>query len=138
MEQYSSRRRFLGTVAASTVSAALLQQLSWAEDSGKTNFTDKPNLVFIFADQWRAESTGYAGNKDVKTPNLDRLASQSINFSNAVSGCPVCSPYRASLLTGQYWLTHGIFYNDKPLNPNAETIGKVYHRVGYKTGYIGK
>jgi arylsulfatase A-like enzyme len=98
----------------------------------------KPNLVFIFADQWRAQSTGYAGNKDVRTPKLDQLAKESINFSNAVSGCPVCSPYRASLLTGQYWLTHGIFYNDKPLNPEAVTIGKVYRRAGYKTGYIGK
>ena len=98
----------------------------------------RPNLVFIFADQWRAEATGYAGNEDVKTPNLDRLAKESVNFSNAVSGCPVCSPYRASLLTGQYWLTHGIFYNDKPLNPDAATVGKAFAGAGYQTGYIGK
>jgi arylsulfatase A-like enzyme len=97
-----------------------------------------PNVVFILADQWRAQSTGYAGNPDVKTPNLDKLAARSINFTNAVSGCPVCSPYRASLLTGQYWLTHGIFYNDKPLDPDATTIAKVYAKAGYETGYIGK
>ncbi|MHC4205465.1 MAG: sulfatase-like hydrolase/transferase, partial [Planctomycetota bacterium] len=138
MERRNSRRQFLRTTVAGMASAVVVRQLSWAEGLAENHSAGKPNLVFIFADQWRARSTGYAGNKDVKTPNLDRLASQGINFSNAVSGCPVCSPYRASLLTGQYWLTHGIFYNDKPLNPDAETIGKVYRRAGYETGYIGK
>ncbi len=113
---------------------ALSQPLSPAEPS----LSDKPNLIFVFADQWRTQATGYMGNKDVRTPNLDKLAKESINFTNAVSGCPVCSPYRASLLTGQYWLTHGIFYNDKPLNPDATTIGKVYCQAGYETAYIGK
>ena len=138
MEERSSRRQFLRTAAVGTASAALTRQLSWAEGSAENHPVGRPNLVFIFADQWRAQATGYAGNKDVRTPNLDRLAKQSVNFSNAVSGCSVCSPYRASLLTGQYWLTHGIFYNDKPLNPDAVTIGKVYRRAGYETGYIGK
>ena len=138
MEERSSRRQFLRTAVVGTASVAMTRQLSWAERSTVDHPADRPNLVFIFADQWRAQATGYAGNKDVKTPNLDRLAKQSVNFSNAVSGCPVCSPYRASLLTGQYWLTHGIFYNDKPLNPDAVTIGKVYRRAGYQTGYIGK
>ena len=138
MEERSSRRQFLRTAAIGTASAALTQQLSWGEGSAENPPAGRPNLVFVFADQWRAQAAGYAGNKDVNTPNLDRLAKESVNFSNAVSGCPVCSPYRASLLTGQYWLTHGIFYNDKPLNPEAVTIGKVYRRAGYETAYIGK
>jgi arylsulfatase A-like enzyme len=98
----------------------------------------KPNLVLVFADQWRADATGYAGNKDVRTPNLDRLAAESINFENAVSCCPVCSPYRASLLTGQYPLTHGVFLNDVLLKGEADSIAEAYQRAGYKTGYIGK
>jgi arylsulfatase A-like enzyme len=98
----------------------------------------KPNLVFVFADQWRAEATGYAGNVDVRTPNLDRLAAESVNFENAVSGCPVCSPYRASLLTGQYPLTHGVFLNDVLLRDEAVSIAEVYKTAGYATGYIGK
>ena len=81
---------------------------------------------------------GYMGNKDVRTPNLDKLASEGIVFRTAVSGSPVCSPYRASLLTGQYPLTHGIFYNDKPLNTSAPTIAEVFKASGYATGYIGK
>jgi len=91
MEEQSSRRRFLRTAAVGAASAALTRQLSWAEGSAVKHPAGKPNLVFIFADQWRAQATGYAGNKDVKTPHLDRLAKQSVNFSNAVSGCPVCT-----------------------------------------------
>lgn len=98
----------------------------------------RPNLVFILADQWRAQSTGYAGNTDIQTSNLDGLSGESVKFTTAVSGCPVCSPYRASLLTGQYWLTHGIFYNDKPLSSEATSIAQAYNQAGYDTGYIGK
>jgi arylsulfatase A-like enzyme len=136
MDKCSSRRQFLRAAAFGGASVALGRRLSRA--SAQKRAGDKPNLVFIFADQWRAEATGYAGNKDVRTPNLDRLAKESVNFCNAVSGCPVCSPYRASLLTGQYWLTHGIFYNDKPLNPDAASVGKAFAGAGYHTGYIGK
>ena len=84
-----------------------------------------PNVVFILPDQWRAEACGYAGNPDVKTPQIDRLAQASIRFVNAVSGVPVCCPARASLLTGQRVLTHGVFMNDAPLSPEAVTLGKV-------------
>jgi len=98
----------------------------------------RPNLLYVFADQWRAQALGYAGNPDVQTPNIDRLEKQSINFENAVSTCSVCSPYRASLLTGQYPLTHGMFLNDLHLNDQAVTIAEVYRDAGYKTAYIGK
>jgi arylsulfatase A-like enzyme len=80
----------------------------------------------------------YNGNSHVKTPSIDGFAKESVVFTNAVSGCPVSCPYRASLLTAQYPLTHGVFYNDKALNPDATTIAKVYKQAGYETGYIGK
>jgi arylsulfatase A-like enzyme len=98
----------------------------------------KPNVVFIFADEWRAQDLGYMGNADVKTPHIDKLANQSVNVRNAIAGASVCSPWRASLLTGQYPLTNGVFVNDVLLNPEAETIGKVFKAGGYETGYIGK
>jgi arylsulfatase A-like enzyme len=138
MKKHSSRRQFLRTAALGVASVTLSRQLSRAAHSVRENSKEKPNLVFVFADQWRAQATGYAGDPNAKTPNLDRFARESVNFSNAISGCPVCSPYRASLMTGQYWLTHGVFYNDKPLNPDAVTIGKAYSRAGYETAYIGK
>lgn len=98
----------------------------------------KPNVVFIFADQWRAQATGYAGDPNAYTPNLDKLAQQSVNFTTAVSGCPVCSPARASLLTGQYPLTHGVFLNDVYLKPEAPSIADVLKKENYNTAYIGK
>jgi arylsulfatase A-like enzyme len=98
----------------------------------------KPNVVFVIADQWRACSTGYAGDPNVKTPNLDRLEAQSVNFTHAVSACPVCTPFRASMQTGQRATTHGLFINDAHLDDNATTIAKALKAAGYDTGYIGK
>jgi arylsulfatase A-like enzyme len=98
----------------------------------------RPNVLFVIADQWRAEAFGFAGNPDVKTPNLDRLAHESVWFTNTVSTLPVCCPTRASLLTGQRALTHGVFMNDVPLSPQAKTLPKVLAAAGYDTGFIGK
>ena len=98
----------------------------------------KPNVVFVFGDQWRQQATAYAGDPNVRTPNLDILARQSINFTHAVSGCPVCSPYRASMLTGQRPLTHGVFVNDVYLQPRVTSIGQAFAAAGYHTAYIGK
>jgi arylsulfatase A-like enzyme len=98
----------------------------------------RPNVVFLLADQWRAQATGYAGDPNAVTGALDALAKESVNFTNAVSGCPVCCPYRASLLTGQYPLTHGVFMNDVPLVTAAVSIAEVYKSAGYDTAYIGK
>jgi arylsulfatase A-like enzyme len=102
-------------------------------------FADEPpNFVIVIADQWRPQAFGFTGDPNVKTPNFDRLAGQSAHFINAVSGMPVCSPTRASLLTGQRPLTHGVFLNDVPLNPDAATIAKVLKSAGYDTAAIGK
>lgn len=98
----------------------------------------KPNIVFILVDQWRAQATGYSGDKNVISPNVDRLSYSSINIVNAISGMPVCTPFRASLMTGQYPLTHGLFMNDIMLDTASTTLGKVYADHGYKTGFIGK
>ncbi|MHB1177455.1 MAG: sulfatase family protein [Daejeonella sp.] len=98
----------------------------------------RPNIVYIIVDQWRAQATGYSGDKNVITPNLDRLAAQSMNVKNAVSGMPVCTPYRASLMSGQYPLTTGVFMNDVMLDTARTTIAEVYRKNGYATGFIGK
>ncbi len=106
--------------------------------SAKKQQTRKPNVVFLFADQWRASSTGYAGDPNVKTPNLDQLAKESVNFETAVSVCPVCTPYRAALLTGRYPTTTGMFMNDIYLPDSELCMGEIYKNAGYETAYIGK
>jgi arylsulfatase A-like enzyme len=127
------RRDLLKVAGAGAVSLVLSGPKTYAGAPRK-----KPNLVYVFADQWRAEAAGYAGNREVRTPHLDRLAEESVNFANAVSCCPVCCPYRASLLTGQYPLTHGVFLNDVPLRSEAVSLAEIYQRAGYQTAYIGK
>lgn len=97
-----------------------------------------PNIVYLLADQWRAQATGYAGDPNVRTPNLDRLAKEGLYFRNAVSVCPVCTPYRAALMTGRYPTSTGMFLNDAAL-PGAELcMAEVFKAAGYATAYIGK
>src|SRR5437867_9939604 len=85
----------------------------------------KPNILFLLADQWRAQAFGYAGDPNVQTLHIDQLQRESVSCVNAVAGVPVCCPTRASLFTGQRALTHGVFMNDVPLSPQAVTLAKV-------------
>ncbi|MCP4310313.1 MAG: sulfatase [Bacteroidetes bacterium] len=112
--------------------------IAFALSSCQTKQLKQPNVIFVLADQWRASDLGYAGNRDVQTPLLDKLAEEGINLENTISTVPVCCPYRASLLTGQYALSHGVFYNDKPLKNEVNSMAEIYKAAGYKTAYIGK
>lgn len=125
-----TRRRFIKTAAAASIAAPLVNSRS-AE-------ARKPNILYVFSDQWRASDHGYAGNTDVITPHLDRLATQSVNFTHAVSGIPVCCPHRASLITGKYPLTHGLYLNDLSLSPEHRSVAHCLNDNGYSTGWIGK
>ena len=64
------------------------------EDSSKEDIK-KPNLLFIFPDQFRAQAMGFMKEDPVQTPNIDKLAEQGVVFANSVSNRPICSPYRA-------------------------------------------
>ena len=98
----------------------------------------QPNLVFVFADQLRYQSLGYAGDSKAQTPHIDRLARESLNFRNAVSLSPVCGAYRASLFTGKYTTGTGMAVNELRMNPAHRCLGHVLTENGYSTGYIGK
>jgi arylsulfatase A-like enzyme len=98
----------------------------------------KPNILFVIADQWRAQAFGFAGDPNVRTPNLDGFERGCVDFTQAISSLPVCSPTRASLLTGTRPQTHGVFLNDVPLDPNAVTLAKELKAAGYDTACIGK
>jgi arylsulfatase A-like enzyme len=98
----------------------------------------RPNVLFLLADEWRGQALGYAGDANARTPTLDALASESVDCATCISGLPLCCPARASLMTGQYPLTHGVFINDVPLEPKGVTLGEAFQNAGYRTGYIGK
>jgi len=100
--------------------------------------TKRPNVLLFLTDEWRAQATGYSGDLNARTPTLDTMASESVNCTTFISGLPLCCPARASLMTGQYPLTHGVFINDVPLEPKVTTLGETFKKAGYRTGYIGK
>jgi arylsulfatase A-like enzyme len=100
-----------------------------------------PNLVFVFADQHRAASVGCYGDKQVRTPHMDKLAGQGMRMTSAISNTPICCPYRASLMTGTNTphnrvLNNGLLSRFRP-DP-AKTFGTTFRKAGYKCGYVGK
>ncbi|MGE5647789.1 MAG: sulfatase [Acidobacteriota bacterium] len=100
--------------------------------------TGKRNLVFILADDHRYDVMGCAGHPFVKTPNLDRLASGGVLFRNAFATTSLCSPSRASILTGQYAHAHGVTDNVRPLPSGLATFPQVLQNNGYRTALVGK
>ena len=103
------------------------------------NESKRPNLIYIFADQLRYQSCGFAGDTKAITPNMDRLAAESISFVNTVAVSPICAPYRASLFTGKYTSSTGMVINEIRLNPDHHIgLGQVLTEGGYDTYYIGK
>lgn len=105
-----------------------------------------PNLVFIMADQYRGDALGCVGKEPVKTPCLDKLASEGILLTNAISSYPVSSPARAMLMTGMYPLHNKVVGNcnsqtapyDVELPQEARCWSDVLKEMNYQTGYIGK
>lgn len=98
----------------------------------------KPNLIYVFADQLRYSSLGYAGDANALTPNLDAWSRECTDLCQAVSGHPVCAPYRASLLTGKYTTSTGMVINEIRMNTHHHTFADVLNENGYETAYIGK
>jgi arylsulfatase A-like enzyme len=98
----------------------------------------KPNILFVFADQLRSMELGCYGGTQVRTPHMDRLAQEGALFTRAFSTYPVCSPFRAMLMTGNFPMTNGMVMNDHFLRNPAPYFAEVCRDAGYRTGYIGK
>lgn len=134
-----SRRDFMKmTVGATT--------LGFATDNNAFSAIGKqrPNILFVFGDQWRRHALGFMKQDPVRTPSIDKWAEESLILTDAISARPVCSPYRATLMTGQYPLSNGVPVNcnsSKPgvyLRDDKVCVGDVLKEGGYSTGYIGK
>jgi len=98
----------------------------------------KPNIVLIFADQLRSMELGCYGGKQIPTPNMDRLAAQGVRLTHAISTYPICSPFRAMLMTGLYPMRNGMVCNDHLLRPGVPSLALACRSAGYQTAYIGK
>ena len=97
----------------------------------------RKNVVWIVVDQLRAQALGISGDVNVHTPNIDFLARNGAMFTNAVSGTPLCCPFRGSMLTGEYphRCSPG---HDMQMPPDHRTIAHVFNENGYDTCYFGK
>ena len=102
--------------------------------------TEKPNIIFILTDDQRFDALGYAGNKLITTPEMDKLAKEGTYFKNAMVTTPICAASRASILTGLYERTHN--FNFQTGNIREEYMVYSYPRIlkenGYHTGFYGK
>ena len=100
--------------------------------------SEKMNVLFIITDQQRADHLGCAGNRILKTPNLDRFASEGLRFTNAFCANPICMPNRGSILTGLYPNMHGCRTNGINLPENVPTMPEALLKQGWHTHAIGK
>jgi arylsulfatase A-like enzyme len=124
-----SRRNFIEAAGASS----LISQNGAAERK-------PPNILFVLADDHRADALGCMGNRIVQTPELDRLAQNGVIFENHFCTTPICSASRASIMLGQYAGTHGI--NDFKTPLSTQQVNQSYWQqlkaAGYHIGFIGK
>ena len=100
----------------------------------------RPNFVFVLLDDVRFDDLGFTGHPFVKTPNFDRVAGEGMVFENAFASTPLCSPNRATILTGHYAHTHGIQDNidRSALTHQLRTFPRLLHEAGYNTAFVGK
>lgn len=122
-----NRRQFLQTAASAAAAAPALRAQS-----------RKRNLVFILVDDHRWDFLSAAGHPWLKTPNIDKIFRAGVSFDNAFVTTSLCSPSRATALTGQYLHGHGVPDNFTPLDPKIPTFPQELQKAGYRTALIGK
>ena len=113
--------------------------------SAQTQKTQRPNIIFILADDLGYGDVGFNGQKLIKTPNIDRLAKEGVKFSQFYAGTSVCAPSRSSLMSGQH-TGHTYIRGNKGVDPEGQepiadsvvTIAEVLKKAGYATGAFGK
>ena len=121
--------------------AGLFVIVLFSRIAGSTAFADeRPNILFLFADDQRNHTLGCAGHPIVKTPNIDRLAAEGVRFENAFVTTSTCWVSRACLFTGCYERKHLYRVSPGPLNRElcATSYFAVLKQAGYRTGHIGK
>jgi len=107
--------------------------------------SDRPNIILFFTDQHRLSALGCYGPTPCKTPNIDRLAAEGVRFTTSYTSCPVCSPARATVMTGLHTHAHGMTCNvhdlgtsQRELPDTPELLSRRLGAAGYRCGYTGK
>ncbi len=137
-----NRRKFI-SATGSLLGALGLDTRASAEEQSAHNSTARaqsnaPNVLILMSDQHKRSCMGIAGDTVAVTPNLDRLLSESVRFTDAYCTNPVCAPSRASILTGLYSHHLETRGNATPFSPKHKTIADDFARAGYLTALVGK
>ncbi len=98
----------------------------------------RPNILIVYSDQLRADAMSCAGNPCIKTPQMDRIANEGVRFGEAFTSFPLCAPFRASLLTGKYAHSNGMYANHYRIPLGQAFLAEILREAGYQTGYFGK
>lgn len=130
-------------VLSAIACVCLLSQSSCSEQSTESTDQDqfaRPNIVFVLVDDLRWDEIGVAGHPYIQTPNIDQVATAGVYFQNSFTTTALCSPSRASFLTGQYAHTNGITDNlaRNEQSHKLNTFPKMLDAIGYDTAFIGK
>jgi arylsulfatase A len=135
MSNNIDRRKFLRTAATSALAAPFFISSAIGAATGR-----KPNIVFIMADDLGLRHLGCYGGKQIRTPNIDRLAAEGIRFTETYAGCTVCAPSRRALMTGKHNGHASVRANSGGISMRDEdfTLAEVLKEAGYATGGFGK
>lgn len=98
----------------------------------------RPNVLFVLTDDQHFRALGAAGNPEIRTPNLDRLAAEGARFTHCYVSNPICTPSRACIQTGQYGFTNGVTFFGQPMRADAPRLATLMSDRGYQTCYVGK
>lgn len=126
------------TSAAGLLGGAFPGALTGAPLTAMPSSPTRPNIVFILSDNCRADFMGFAGHPFIQTPAIDRLASEGISFDNAFCTTSLCSPSRASFLTGAYARNHGVLNNHTSWTGRRTMFLQHLKEAGYDTAFVGK
>ncbi len=129
-------QRQLAMLATSALVIVLPTLLGTTPLSAQSN--DRPNIVLVMADDQGWGDMAYNGHPIVKTPNFDSSAATGLRFDRFYAAAPVCSPTRASVMTGRHPNRMGVFKWGYPMRPQETTIAEAVKTVGYTTGHFGK
>jgi arylsulfatase A-like enzyme len=125
--------RMIGVAAASAGASSLMPSSATADRA------NRPNIIFILADDLGYGDLGCCGQETIQTPNIDRLAEEGMQFTDHYAGSTVCAPSRCCLMTGLH-TGHAIVRanGNVPLRPSDVTVAELLKKAGYTTGIIGK
>ncbi len=126
------------TFVTSILICLLAMETSYADQAGASQQGVEPNIILVMADDQGWGQTGYNNNPILKTPNLDRMASSGLRFDRFYAAAPVCSPTRASVLTGRTNRRTGVESHGYALRLQEKTIAMALKDAGYATGHFGK